>query len=423
MLVIAHGSSGGLRLPTRFAIARGRAHDVLVALERAGVSLAAARLASRLGNPDPFHLRAALVDVPGDAQVEGCGGEELDRDGVIASLVAAIDADVATEADPMLTGLLAFHTPGPRLRSVVPRVALRGLRWGSHGALHAEEPPPASLGAVDRWSTSAIGDHEAATVRAILALPDGSVALGSDYGLTLARQGAFRPFPWPAGARREARRVETMAHHAGELVIGTSQALFVMDARGNVRSTRHPADDEGGQDELLTLFSTGGRLLQGWRTRLLGGHGPRDVLAMVQDPSGTVYAGTRSGEVVVVDGTPEGGSPACIAQLGGERRRPVRHLAFARNALWAAAAGACHRFDGAAWVTVADVEPTAMNVDRAGRLWMIADGALWSVEGPLGQESWLPWDVPVDRPWCLAAAEDALWVGGHGQLARIALDP
>jgi ligand-binding sensor domain-containing protein len=305
---------------------------------------------------------------------------------------------------------------------VAPRAALRSLRWGSHGALHADEPPPASLGAIERWSTSAIGDHEAATVRAILALPDGTVALGSDYGLTLVRQGAFRPFPWPAGARREARRVETMAHHAGELVIGTSQALFIMDARGNVRSTRHPADDEGGQDELLALYATSGRLLQGWRTRLVGGRGPRDVLAMAQDPAGNVYAGTRSGEVVVVDGTPEGASLACIAQLGGERRRPVRHLAFARDALWAAAGGACHRFDGAAWTTVADIEPTAMTVDRAGRLWLLADGGLWSVDGPLGRETWLPWDVPVDRPWTVAAAEGALWVGGHGQLARIAMD-
>jgi hypothetical protein len=276
------------------------------------------------------------------------------------------------------------------------------------------------------WSTAAIGDDAVATVRCVQALPDGTVALGSDYGLTLARDGGFSAFPWPPGARREARRVEAMEVHDGRLLVATTQALYTWELprpgaplAGRVTSRRHPADLEDGYDDLNALCSAGGRLYEGWRTRMTGGVGPRDVLSFAVDPAGVVYAGTRQGELHVVDGaSPFGGGP--LRSFGAEKPRPVRHMAFARGALWVAADGALHRFDGAAW-SVLSPEPTALCVDPSGRLWALAEGALWSVEGPLGGEALVPHAVDLERPWAIGVAGDALWVGGRERVWRVAL--
>jgi hypothetical protein len=397
------------------------------ALEEAGLTLSRARVAARLGLPDPFGLREAVLGAPPDARVEVLdpSGAPLTPDSVLAALVAALDADPSADAD-LLPGLLAHLAPGPCVRAVVSARALPGLRWRAHGNLHADAPPRGRTGEVLSWTTQAIGDDPVATVRAIAALPDGTVALGSDYGLTLAREGGFTPFPWPAGARREARRVEAMAVHGRQLLVATTQALYTAalplsdgPSRGQVTSRRHPADREDGYDDLNALCSVGGRLLEGWRTRLVGGEGPRDVLSFAVDPAGVVYAGTRHGDLHVVDGASPV-APGPLRSFGVGKPRPVRHLAFARGALWVAADGALHRFDGAAWSTLTP-EPTALCVDGVGRLWVLAEGALWCVEGPPGAEVLQPQPVALERPWALGAVDGALWVGGRERIWRVAL--
>jgi hypothetical protein len=383
---------------TRFSVPSGKAAAVLRELDESALGVARARVAHRLGDPDPFAIRSALAAAPPDAAVEGSAGVPLTTSAVDAALLAA-DAG----ADSCLAGLFAGRGIPPGVRAVPVDDARRTwLRWPRR-PLRAP-----TIGRCSSWSTSEIGDEPIATVRCATALPGGGVALGSDYGLTLQFAGRFHPFPWPEGARREARRVEAMAVHRGELVVATSQAIFQRAPGGPVRVRKHGADDEGGWDEVRALLASADRLLVAWRTHLEGAVGPRDTLALAESPGGVVYAGTASGELHVADG----GGP--IRRFGGDRARPVRHLAFADGALWAAAAGELHRFDGASWSS-RPPEPTALAADGAGRLWALQEGALHVVDG-----GWLrPVPVPLERPWSIAAASGAVWVGGKERVWRI----
>ncbi len=369
---------------------------MLAALEEAGLGLARARVAAVVGDPDPFPVRTALVADP-DAAVTGTPGLPVTRDQAEAALVAA-------GHHPSLAGLFAFHPPGPMVRGVpVDDPARRYLRW------RGEPAPPARLGARTTWTTAQIGDDPAATVRCLTAIP-GGLALGSDYGLSLWRRGQFEPFPWPRGSRREARRVEAMTVSGTTLYVATQQALVTWDFRSEPRTRKHGPDQEDGYDDLLALLATEDRLYVGWRTRFEGGIGPADAISLAADPTGVVYAGTRAGELHVVDG---GGPIRRFADAG--KGRPVRHLAFAEGALWVAAAGALHRFDGASWEEVAGGEPTALGVDDRGRLWAIRDGRVLVLDG--GALTPVPFEL--DRPWCLGFTPGAVWVGGVGVVGRL----
>jgi hypothetical protein len=102
--------------------------------------------------------------------------------------------------------------------------------------------------------------------------------------------------------------------------------------------------------------------------------------------------------------------------------RPIRHLAHARGALWVAALGALHRFDGASWSTIPEApEPTALAVDAAGRLWALAAGALHVVVGPVGHERLRRVPIALERPWSLAATRGSLWIGGRERVWRVTL--
>lgn len=374
---------------------------MLERLEASGLGVARARVAALLGDPDPFPVRAALAADP-DAHVDGGPGEVLDRDAVEAALVAA-------GHHPALAGLFAFHPPGAQVRAVaVDDPARRYLRW------RAEPTPPVRVGGQTRWTTVQLGDEPTATIRCLCPLP-GGLALGSDYGLSLWRGGRFEPFPWPRGARREARRVEAMAVHAGVLHVATQQALVTWDQRGEPKTRKHGADLEGGFDDLLCLLSVEDRLLVGWRTHFEGGAGPADTISLGADPAGVVYAGTRDGGLHVIDGGGPTGSAALRRFTAGGKGRPVRHLAFAEGALWVAAAGALHHFDGACWQTLPGEEPTALGVDERGRLWAIRDGRLHVWTG----EALTAVAADLDRPWCLGFTPGAVWVGGVGAVVRL----
>ena len=347
-----------------------------------------------------FALRATLgrqLAAGDDTPAPPAAGRELTADRADAALVAA--AVAAGRPLAGLWGLFAGRPPGPAVRAVAVDDARFGfLRFG-----RTEPPPAPAWGRPERWSTAQLGDEPAATVRCVVEVP-GGVALGSDYGLTLWRRGRFEPFPWPAGARREARRVEAMAMHQGALWIATSQCLVSWDFRGEPTLRKHGADDEQGWDELRCLLSTPGGLLRGLRTGLVGVEGApplREVFALAATPGGVVYAGTGSGQLHVVGG----GAP--IATLGGPHR-PVRHLAFADGLLHVAAGDQHHVFDGCTWSRSAP-EPTAFAVDARGRLWLVAEGGVyaWTRGGPVRL------DLAVERPWALAATADRLWIGGR----------
>jgi hypothetical protein len=224
-------------------------------------------------------------------------------------------------------------------------------------------------------------------------LGDGRVAAGSDYGLVIGSADGFEPFPFPSGARREARHVEALAALPDRLVVATTRSWFEWDYAGRVEARGLDRDETGTLDDVRSLLAVGDRLIAGWRTRLDGGSGPPDAIALAADPEGVVYAGTLGGELHVVDG----GGP--IRTFGA----PVRHLAFAGGALHVAAGGALHRFDGASWASEKG-EPTALAAD-GDRLWIARDGVVDGVE--------------VERPWCVLATRAALWVGAVGALVRV----
>lgn len=417
---------GATTLSTAFAWPSGAAAGVLAATD-GQMGAVRARMAATLGNPDPFHVRSALladpgalVDVPDsgfDSPERGAGsgdagGMELTRDAVDAVLIGC----------PAMVGVLAFQPLGPLARAVVPQPGWTWLRWrrSSPGA------GPLRLGTPRVYSAADLGDDARATFRCIAALPRGGVAVGSDYGLAIlpgrGGPGVFTPFRWPAGARRENRRVEAMLGTDERLIVATQQAVFTWDYRGEPRAQKHPADADGGYDDLLALTHGRRGPLYAWRTRLEGGRGPADVLAFATDPHGVTYAATRTGEVWVVDG----GGP--IRRFASDRvlrsgdlqavestGRPVRHLAWADGHLWAAADGQLHRFDGVSWSSEPG-EPGALATDEAGRLWMVRDGRVVVREGGGGDRVV---ETGMQRPWALLAVPGAVWVGGVGSVVRV----
>lgn len=253
-----------------------------------------------------------------------------------------------------------------------------------------------------------MGDAAVATVRCVVAVP-GGVALGSDYGLTLYRNGTFEPFPWPVGSRREARRVEAMVVHDGALHVATSATGYRWDFLTPPTFRKHGQDHEGGWDELFCMLSAGGVMYEGWRTRFVGADGPPDVISLCE-AAGVVYAGTRDGGLFRIF---EGKSDL-VRRFEKGKGRPVRHLASAGGYLWAAAADSLHRWDGSTWESRGS-EPTAFTTDSDGGLWALGEGKLWRERG-----GWLvPVPSPVVRPWAMAAAGEALWIGGRERIWRM----
>ncbi|MCB9761231.1 MAG: hypothetical protein H6739_15425 [Alphaproteobacteria bacterium] len=283
------------------------------------------------------------------------------------------------------------------------------------GRLLGRPTPPPSSGddppaVQDRLDSAALGLPDHATVRCLLPLPDGGLALGSDYGLTLWREGQLTPFPFPQGARRESRRVEAMAVFDGTLHVGTQTSFYTWPFHGEAAGRGRPRDGAGGYDDLRALFATPDRLLQGWRTHLEGGEGPPECLCFAAGWGGAVFAGTLDGALWQVDG-------AEVRRFERDGRgRPVRHLAFAHGALWVAAAGGLHRWDGAAWQTRGG-EPYALHADPGGTLWALEAGRLWrSTDGGWPR----PLPLRFARPWALGSTPGRLWIGRKGGALAVA---
>lgn len=394
------GSCDGERFESAYRLPEAdRAGDWLVVLGRAGLSVQRTRLAARLGWPDPFHVRALAGRAAADAPVVLISaGRPLDPDAADAALIeAAVDR---SDAAGLLASLFADRAPGPRVRAVgvdlAPDHPLAAvLRWPIQAGQGVRLGSP-------RWTPAeALGLPAHATIRLIAPTATGVVA-GSDLGAALW-DGAWTPFPFPPGARRP--WVDAVGAHGTTVHVVTREAWFSL-ANGRVRSRRLPSDGADGRDDVRALTWVGGRRLVAWRTRFEGATGPADALCLAADPAGVVYAGTRDGALHVVDGGP-------VRSLGAH----VRHLAFAAGALWAAAGGHLHRFDGATW-TRRPGEPVHL-WGTADRLWAIREGRVETSADPDGWPA--PLDLPVERPWCAAVARGRLWVGAPGGVLEVEL--
>ncbi len=238
-------------------------------------------------------------------------------------------------------------------------------------------------------------------------LPDGGLAAGTDYGLALWRGGAWTPFPFPAGARREARRVESMAVHDGALYVTTAKTWYRWPFAGEAVGRGFGRDAYGVVVELRAFHAGPGGLLTAWRDRLEGGAGPGDAICFCDTPLGT-FCGTLDGQVWRVDGE------RLRTWESQGRPDPVRYLAWAHGRLWVSAGGALHTWDGERWEQ-REGEPYALHTGPDGSLWTLRRGRLWvSHDG-----GWpAPVDLAVERPWALAAVGDTLWVGCVGRILR-----
>ena len=238
-------------------------------------------------------------------------------------------------------------------------------------------------------------------------MKDGSIVAGSDHGIVLLSDDSIFPAPFPQGSRKEARDVLSLAWHQETLHIATSRGQYTWELEGPVTGRGLPKDGVGGFDDLRCIYSAGDRLLKGWRTHLEGGQGPPEALCFARDDQDRVYVGTSSGLLTELNGS----------ELEQYRRdghaSPVRHLAWCQNALWIAAAGALHKRTPAGQDS-RPREPLALCSDHLNRLWSIEGNQL-----AVGQGDWpTPIPVSLERPWCLAASQDALWVGARGGIYR-----
>ncbi len=271
------------------------------------------------------------------------------------------------------------------------------------------------LGCLGRWTAEELGLPRPATVRCLLSLSSGELALGSDYGMVLLRQGHFLPFPFPAGARREMRRVESLAEHEGVLHVATARGSFAWPFQGEAAGRGLPRDGQDGFDDLRALHAAPWGLLRGWRTHLEGAEGPPECIAFASLGS-RVFAGTLDGRVVELFYR---GPSLELGRFEREGRgRPVRYLAGQHEQLWAACDGQHLRWDGATWRrderAGGAVEPYGYAVEP-GRLWALARGGLWLSDG-----GWLePVVVDLIRPWALVVHGGDLFVGCKGGLVRL----
>ena len=248
--------------------------------------------------------------------------------------------------------------------------------------------------ALRRWTASQLALPAHATFRCLLSLGGDDLAVGSDYGLVLYRDRSWAPFPFPRGARREARRVESLALHDGALVVVSARNQYVWPFSGTARGTGFPRDAYKADVELRAVFAhPDGRLLRGWRTHLEGGEGPGELISFTTDGT-RVFGGTLDGRLVQVDG-------AELRRFEG----PVRSLAWP-GGLHVAADGAHHLWRDGAWSSTPG-EPYALHA-HGGALYSLRRGALWCG----GQR--LP--LELQRPWALGSAGRHLAIGEVGRL-------
>ena len=260
------------------------------------------------------------------------------------------------------------------------------------------------------FPAEALGLPAHSVFRCPVALPDGRVAVGSDYGLILMDGDKATPFPFPAGARRECKDIQSMAFADGELHVVSAKNAYRWDTQSDVRSRSFPLDGLGGFEELRCVFAGPAGLIEAWRTRLVYQETTEkadDILCFARNAD-TVFFGTRSGRVGVLQG-------GDIARFDGE---PVRHLAWAHNQLWVASNGALHSYADGSLTKHSSPEPFGLATDHQGRLWAL-DARGLSVS--TGGEAPVRLSEALLQPWDLGCTPGHLWVGRRGGLVRWSL--
>lgn len=237
-------------------------------------------------------------------------------------------------------------------------------------------------------------------------LPDGRVAIGSDYGLVLMTGDRVESFPFPAGARRECKDIQALAWAEGELHVASAKNAYRWDGKGPVRARSFPLDGKGGFEELRTVYAGPNGLIEAWRTRWVCGEetqAAEDILCLARSGD-RVFYGSRSGRLGLLSGE-------LIHEFPDE---PVRHLAWAHEKLWIASNGGLHT-----WTSelkqVGSPEPFGLSVDAKGRLWTLdARGLSLSQTGEPPERL----NAAISQPWAIGSSSEHLWVGRRGGVVR-----
>jgi hypothetical protein len=233
------------------------------------------------------------------------------------------------------------------------------------------------------------------------------MAIGSDYGLVVLRGETRTSFPFPPGARHEMRDIQDLAWDGEWLHVVSAKNAYRWNLTNEVHTLAFPKDGKGGFEELRCVLAGPEGLIEAWRTRWVSqgeSHPAEDILCMATD-NDRVFFGSRNGQLGILNGE-------ALHNFG----QPIRHMAWAHDRLWIAAAKAFWTLvPGEAPTLIEDREPFGLCTDPQGRLWRLhATGPGCSEHGEAPNSL----DVQINRPWSIGVNKTGLWVGQRGGLTR-----
>jgi len=272
----------------------------------------------------------------------------------------------------------------------------------------AATPAPIDLLSSEHHFTAAdLGLPTHAVFRCFAELPENAVAVGSDYGLVILNGDRFEPFPLPQGARREMRDIQDLAWDGTWLHVVSAKNAYRWNLANELHTQAFPKDGKGGFEEMRCVLAGPKGMIEAWRTRwvLQGQSRPsKDILCMATD-NDRVFFGSRNGQLGIL-------GDEVLHDFG----QPIRHMAWAHDRLWIAAAKAFWTLvPGSPPLQIEDREPFGLCTDPHGRLWRLhATGPGYSEHGEVPN----PLDVEINRPWSIGVNKTGLWIGQRGGLTR-----
>mgnify|MGYP001212373584 CR=1 FL=1 len=241
------------------------------------------------------------------------------------------------------------------------------------------------------------------------ALPDGRVVVASDYGAVIFQGDDVTPFPFPKGARKENRDIQSIAWAGGELHLISSKNAFRWDGSDSVRARHFPKDGDGGYEELRLVFESPDGPIEAWRMHTVSAgqsHASKDLLSMATDGA-RIFTGSRCGELALFQGQ-------VLHQFDSE---PIRHLHWAMGRLWIGAGGQLW-----SWKDSLVSHPGPPPFGLAGvpneRPWVLDPLGLHQLREDGSRE---PMARGIDQPWSLSVTPGQIWVGRRGGLIRWSL--
>jgi len=271
--------------------------------------------------------------------------------------------------------------------------------------------PTEPLAAQAHFSARDLGLPEHTVFRCFQALPSGQMAIGADYGLALVSGEKVNAFPFPKGARKESMDVQSLAFDGHSLHVVTTKNAYAWDLKQSVRAKPFPRDNDGGFEELRVVAMGPNGLIEAWREHWVcdgQSHPGEDILSIASN-SEVAYYGTRGGQLGIFSG------PILHRFIDDGHACPIRHLAWAHQRLWIAAAGAIYTYQGEQLTKVRDGEPFGFCVDPQGRLWSLDPQGV-SLSNDTGELRRL--QLKIERPWSIGADAQGLWIGQRGGISR-----